>query len=481
MIYGVGVAVSRMAGFIMLPIYTRYLRPADYGVLELLSMTVDVIGLLTTMGLAATIFKFYAQVESARDKDEIVGSAWIMLAGVAAFVLVGGLLASPWLTELVFEPDVPARYFRLFFAIFLFQRLEMVPFLLLRARHMAVMFVILSIGRLLLQLSLSIYFVVIAQRGVEGVLLATLCTSAVSGSGLSIWLIRTVRLSFSRAKALAMLRFGYPLAVYALGNFAMIFSDRYFLNAFAGISDVGIYSLGYRFVGLLSAFAFTPFNQVWQPLRFELAAKPEAADVFPKIFTYMNVAGFSLAILISVFVMDVIRVMADPAFLLAYEPVSILLFATIMFNLVAFTSTGIMHTNRTWIMSYLAAWSVFCVIGLNLLLIPRFGYMGAAWASAGAYLLRYLAMHFFSQRAYPIRYEWARVFRLAYVFVAASLLRVCVGFAPMVAALVADVAIAGSALLAIWLAVLDADERRLFTATIRTPVIRWLGVLRGTA
>ncbi|RME28056.1 MAG: lipopolysaccharide biosynthesis protein, partial [Candidatus Zixiibacteriota bacterium] len=63
-VYMAGQLLSRLISFIMLPIYTRFLTPADYGILELLSMTVDIVAMLAGAGISAALLRFYSEKET---------------------------------------------------------------------------------------------------------------------------------------------------------------------------------------------------------------------------------------------------------------------------------------------------------------------------------------------------------------------------------------------------------------------------------
>src|SRR5262245_33413621 len=97
-IYGLGTVLAKLASFIMLPIYTRYLTPADYGVLELLSMTIDLIGMLTGMTLTASVFPFYTEARSSGKEKEVMTTAAIGVTALAVVTAGVGMLASPLLS-----------------------------------------------------------------------------------------------------------------------------------------------------------------------------------------------------------------------------------------------------------------------------------------------------------------------------------------------------------------------------------------------
>src|SRR5688572_9044388 len=94
LVYTAGIILGKVASFVMLPVYTRYLTPADYGVLELLGMTIDVIGMITGIGLVAGVFKFYSAEEDAAEKNAFMSTAAVSVVGLAAVTsLIGSALA----------------------------------------------------------------------------------------------------------------------------------------------------------------------------------------------------------------------------------------------------------------------------------------------------------------------------------------------------------------------------------------------------
>lgn len=156
LIYGAGIVVGRLAGFLMLPIYTRFLTLSDYGILELLTTTVDFVGTIAAMGVAGAVFKFYVDEETEAGKHTVVSTAAIGLVTTTLVACSLGEAFSPFLSTTVLGQDGHALYFQLFFATHVFQTAENIPLLYLRARGRAVAFVAISVLRLLLALALNI-------------------------------------------------------------------------------------------------------------------------------------------------------------------------------------------------------------------------------------------------------------------------------------------------------------------------------------
>lgn len=458
-VYALGVGITKLAGFIMLPVYTRFLTPADYGVLELLTTTIDLIGTVMGIGIAASVFKFHAEADSTAEQDTIVSTAALSVLVLAIVTSLSGLLASPGLAQLLLRTDSSAIYFRLFFVIYFLQTAESIPLLLLRAQNRSALFVTVSVTKLLSMLSLNIYFVVMLKMGVLGVLLSNLIVSGISSTLLSTYLVRQVGVRFSKPTFMKIARFGHPLVVWFVANFIVLFSDRYFINHYIGPAGVGIYSLAAKFVVVLSAFAFTPFQMIWDPQRFAIAKRPDAGQIYSSVFFYLNLGLAAIALGIGLFVFDTIRVIADPAFRGAAAVVPVLLAAQIIFHWAAFSNFGLFQRNRTQSLAMLAVFGVVAVLGLNFLLIPTLGIQGAALASLGAYSVRFVAVYFFSQRQYRIHYPWSRIARLYAVVGCAVIVRQMVNGLSVTNSLMISALLAITAFTAIYIFVLSDSER----------------------
>jgi O-antigen/teichoic acid export membrane protein len=459
LIYATGEGLTRLVGFVMLPIYTRFLTPADYGVLELLSMTIEVVAMIAGIGIASSVFKFYADAEDSRSGRLVISTATtavILLAAVTAFL---GFLASPLLADLVLGSAGEPLYFRLFFLIYLVQSASAIPFLLLRLEERAVLFVGISLAKLVGMLSLNVFFVVGLEMGVLGILLSNLIVTGASGLGLLVYLYVRTGWGFSAARLRAMVAFGFPMVFWFLGSFILVFSDRYFVNHFTGTEAVGLYSLAYKFAFILSGLAFAPFQMFWDPQRFLIARQENALEIFRRVFLYLNLVIGAVGLVIVLFVEDLLRIMADPAFLPAHRLVPLVVAAQIVYLWTAYTNLGLFLKSKTQVLAMMSGVVVATVLLLNLLLIPRFGTMGAALATLVAYSVRMGGVYFFSQRAYRCEYDWGRIARLYVLFALAFLVRGSFATLPLIESVLLSAAMVLATLALAVRLVLPVEER----------------------
>jgi O-antigen/teichoic acid export membrane protein len=412
LVYTAGIIIGKAASFVMLPVYTRYLSPADYGVLELLGMTLDVIGMITGVGLVTGVFKFFSEAEDPKEKRVVISTAAIGAATLAGLTTLLGLAISPELSKLIFGSTANQGYLRLYFLLFFLQNLEYVPLLLIRAENRSVMFVSINVAKLIVMLSLNILFIVHYGLKIEGAIASSIIAFALSSIGLSTYMIRQIGLHFSREKLRQLLSFGSPLVLWWLGSFVLVFSDRYFVNHYQGTAEVGIYSLAYKFAFLLHALAYGPFETIWTAQRFEVAKRPDATELYTRVFLYLNLIIGGMALVLSLFVRDFLRVMSDPAFLPAYRLVPLLIAAQVVFIWADFWTLGIYIRGKTNAMAAGAMVLVPITLLLNFLLIPRWGMFGAAWATMAAYTVRFLWIYHSAQKHYAIPNRWSNIANL---------------------------------------------------------------------
>ena len=109
LVYTGGVVIGKVASFVMLPVYTRYLTPADYGVLELLGMTIEVIGLITGAGIMGAVFKFYHAEHHQAGKNDVISTAALGVGAIAIMATLVGLIIAPEVSRLTFgsETNLP--------------------------------------------------------------------------------------------------------------------------------------------------------------------------------------------------------------------------------------------------------------------------------------------------------------------------------------------------------------------------------------
>jgi len=414
-IYGVGAAGGKLLGLLLVPIYTRALAPAEYGAMALLAVVASMLLLLGSTGITTALLKFYYRYpEPARDRVLATNATLAVLIFTLPCTLGLAAAAGP-LSRLLVGPGARPEWLLLVAAANLLEALLLVPTTLLRARERAGAYAALSGGRLVLNLGLNVALVVVLGLGVTGVVAGNAATVALLHLTAGVPLLYCLLSLGSVDGALLreLVRYGLPLVPGQAALWALNFSDRFFLQHYASLNQVGLYSLGYAFGFAVAVVALFPFQTAWSPFMFSLAERPEGDRILAGAATYFLALTAFLVLAVSVLGGDVVRLLAPRSYWQASRVIPLVALAYGLLGLALVLCSGILLTRRTEAAGTIYGLGGVINLGLNALLIPPFQQMGAAWATLLSAAVLPLPMYLWARRLHPLPYEWGRLGRLA--------------------------------------------------------------------
>lgn len=409
-IYGLGSVLANAAGIVMLPIYTRFLTPSDYGLLEYLQMMMDVTSIIFGARAFAGVFRIYFDKDDEQHRKSTICTALlsdVVLHALGAVVLIA--LSKP-LAHWVIGDDRFADYIAVFSFGLVTMAMTTVPMIYLRALERPWWFIAISLAKLLCQILLNIYFVVTLGLGARGVIYSTVITGIVVGGGLCFWTLRQTGWSPSKAVCERLLRFGIPFAMAGVGAFYTTYGDRVFIKHFWSLAEVGLYALSYRFAFALAYLVYGTFNQSWAAQAYKVYKEPDGIETFRRVFMLMATTLIVVGTALSVLSRDILRVMADPSFLGAAPAIPILLIAYVARGMGDFCSFGIRYAEKTKYALHASLMSVVVMTVGYLTLIPPLGGVGAAIATLAGMSVEAWWLVRVSERLVPIGFPWRPVF-----------------------------------------------------------------------
>ncbi|HVX39491.1 MAG TPA: oligosaccharide flippase family protein [Gemmatimonadaceae bacterium] len=411
-IYAVGILLNRLASFVMLPLYTRYLTVADYGVIALVETTLDFIAILAGARLTAGLFRYDHDAQSEDERNRITSTSLLLIGAAYAVISAAVCLFAAPLSTLVFHSPDKAFLIRVASAGLFGQSLLLVPLSHARARSRSLLFVGANTAVLVLKIVLNVLFLVPLHLGPLSVFLSNVIAAGAVGAVLVARTIQQVGMHFSGDTARRLARYGLPLVATQVATFVATFGDRYFLQRASDTSTVGLYTLAYQFGFLLYMVGSMPIDQVWEPIRFSLADRPDRDLVLSRAFVYLNILLISTALGITLYVHDVLRAMTQPAFYPAATLVPVILVAYVIQSWTGMQDLGIHVHERTEYIT-LANWvgGAVALIGY-VLLIPRLLGLGAALATIISFTARHLIVRHYSHKLMPVRYDMKPVRRI---------------------------------------------------------------------
>lgn len=411
-LYTIGEVLRSSLSFLLLPIYTRLLTPADYAILGVMSPVFALLSALMALGLPAALVRFYF------DYQDDPATLRRYVGTITLFGLVSGLAGSLLLT--LFGPAIfgwllPNTPFHPFVLITIWNSgitvVSVLALQLLRARQQAQYFISFSLVDFGLTTALIIFFVVGLRMGALGSLWGQLLSAVVMAAP-ALWVLgRAGKLSFSWPLLRSSLRFSLPLLPFILGTWGLNVSDRIVLDGLVSREALGLYTLGYQFGVLLNLIAMA-LNNAWQPFFYQNAGDRKNDAMIGSFITYQVALMVLMALAVAMLAPEVIQIMATPAYQGAAAIVPWIAAGYVMRYLYFFPVNGMLFHKRTGWVAALTILAAALNIGLNLLLAPRFGIMAAAINTLVAFAVLFVMALIIGQRVYPVRYQWGRLLRL---------------------------------------------------------------------
>jgi O-antigen/teichoic acid export membrane protein len=428
-IYGIGHILSRGIGFLLLPLYTNYLTTTEYGLVALIYTFIAFVNILFLYGLDSALLRFYALEEDDQGRRKILSTTLTMSLCTSVIFFLGlYFFASPLSGMLLGQPQA-GGLLRMAAGILFFDTLATMPYLLLRLEERSKRFVGYRFINILINLGLNIYLVAHLGMGVSGVLLSNLIASGFSLLILLPVLWRKMTLRFFPGVAGELLKFGLPFIASGLASMTMELIDRYMLRGMKGLEVVGIYNAGYK-LGLFMLLVVMAFKFAWQPFFLKLGRDEQRArKSFAAVLTYFVLAGGFLLLTVSFFVDQLVRfemaglTVFGPEFWSGTRIVPVILLAYVMMGIYLIFLPGIYLKKRTRYVPLFTGLGAAVNVAGNLILIPRWGIMGAAWATFGGYLAMAVTLYIVVQRIFPVSYQYGRLAKLIFVSVLIYLLR----------------------------------------------------------
>lgn len=481
-LYSIGVLLGRAVSFIMLPVYTRYLSPADYGLISLLDLAVDITAILFTAGTTAGVQRFYFKTSDPLERNKILSTSFLLMIGLASLGAVALSIASPAIWRHGLKGAGASWFIIIAAANFALGVLVSMPQAVAQTKQRATFFVAISLVKLVLQLSFNIFFIVYLRLGPVGLLWSTFLTYVILGGFLAAWLLRQTGVHFDWRIVRDLRRFGVPYQVTWAGSFLLTFGDRFFLQAGPGIATVGIYGMAYQFGFLLQQLGSTPFLNAWNPHRHQLVPLPrEERDArYNRGFLYFNLLLITVATGMAVFIRPVIMVMTTEPYHGAAQLVPVILLAYIAEAWMEVFRFGIDVSEKTKYAPYATWITVAVVLALYAILIPRYGAMGAAAATVLGFALRAVLVYHWARKLWPISWSFDRpllVLGLGVAAAATAWFASPPGLLPQVGAGIAIMLVYS---VVVWRVVLGSNDRAILAKLLRSPSEAWAFATRGS-
>jgi O-antigen/teichoic acid export membrane protein len=409
-VYGAADVFTNVINFLLFPLYIDYLSTTDYGHLALLITFGTVAKVVFRLGLDAGFFRVHYEMDSAEAQRRLAGTVSVFAAAAGLVLFLGVVAAAAPLTQAVLGGEAPSRTWVVLVAADVFAgTFAFVPLNLLRIQDRPGLFSALSVVRHTVNIGLKVLLVT-RGWGVAGILWSDLLATVVFALCLAPILLRHARPAFDRAALREVLAFGLPKVPHGFLVQVLNVADRKILDLFVTRAEVGLYQTGYTF-GAGVKFALSAFEPAWSPFVYAQIRRPRARETLARVATWAFAAFVWVALAVAVLGRELLVLMTatNPTYRAGAPVIPVVALAYLLHGAFLLTSVGIGIEKRARYYPVVTAAAAAVNLSLNFALIPRWGMMGAAWATVAAYATMAVLGATLSHRLYPIPFEWGRL------------------------------------------------------------------------
>ncbi len=400
-------------GLVLVPVYSRHLTAAQFGVLSLLTVTLTLVTITLSFGLNHAFFRHYYETDDPAHRRRIVGSTLLFLSLSSLAVTSLLYLIAPQISAAVLSGDASkAGLMRLIFVIGFFEVITIVPDSILRANFQSARYSALNIVAFVFQLALISYLVLIVDASVENVLIGRLVGTALEAVLFFVVVRRDLSLSFSSSELRAMLAFGSPLIFGQIAFNLFMMIDRFFLAHYSTRAEVGVYSMANNLVSIVTLLVTVPFSQVWTVMRFSVMNEEGAGEYYSRVLTYIVFVSMWLALGVAAVGGDGLLLFSLKGYWPAARIIPLLALGAVLDSGSRVLNIGITMKKRTIFAPLVIAAALVVNVALNFLLIPRYGAVGATISTVLSYFVFCALRYWASNMFFKVSYEWGRVFTL---------------------------------------------------------------------
>jgi O-antigen/teichoic acid export membrane protein len=415
-IYSIGNLSTKLIGLVLLPLFTEYLTTSEYGVLAILEVTSQIMIGVLALNLPLAMLRWASSEKDTIQQKSIVFTTIVAIVLIIAFQLLLLLPNTKYFSQLLFSSNHYSDYFLYLFITVAFGIYNGIPLNLIRVKEKAIHFIIVSAIKFTTILALNIYLIAFLNMGVKGIVISQLVGEIVLFIITIPLISKNIVIKFDVNSFQEMLKYGFPLILSTVSTYAFSFGDRYILKYYLNDASVGIYAMGYKIAGIINMLVLQSFQLGFLPIAYKKLGDKDEGRFFSKILTYYSLLLVFVALLISFFSKELLQILAQREdYWIAYTVVPIIAFSFVLKGIQYTFALSFHYSKKTSYNAIIVLLTAVINLSLNIILIQKIGYLGAAYSMFISVLFMLLVSYHFGNKVYPIPYELKKIFLVVIV------------------------------------------------------------------
>lgn len=426
MIYGISSVVARFINYLLVPFYTKFFAPGEYGIIGLIYAAIIFLNVIFTFGMESAYLRYAAERE--RSKRVFVTLQLFLLISASLLVLIFWWM-NPLISPLMSLDSGGEHLFLMMLSILWLDALGIVPFAELRLIRKAWIYAFIRLGNVIINVGLNLYLVIVLGMGLEAILISNIIASGFSLIALLIFTGNMLTAKPDMALMMRALRFGIPYIPAGLAYAINEVVDRFFLNQmtqeditriygaeYTAEEITGIYNACYK-IAIFMMLIVQMFRMAWQPFFMRHAKSDQLKPTLTRVFTLFNFGAATVFMFVSIFVAEIVSVrvpvldatIIDSRYWMGLHIIPFLLMAYWFQGWYANFMPGIFIKEQTKKLPLITLLGSILTISLNYILVPKIGMMGSAIATLSCYFGMSLLLLYHSRKAMHVDYQFMKI------------------------------------------------------------------------
>lgn len=416
--------VPRLLNYLLVPFYTILVfNKSEYGQITELYAYVAILLVILTYGMETAFFRF-ANKEKEGIKVYNTALSSILITSLIFLALVIVFLKD--ISKLI-QYSGHHEYILLIALIVVIDAFTALPFALLRFKDDAKRFSIIRILSVSINISFNILFLVALPKWfpeetgkmyfyqetnkIVFVFIANLIGSF--STVILLWReLKVFRFNINKALLRSLLSYGLPVLVIGFAGMVNEVSDKILLKYFlsdpsTAVEQIGVYGANYKLAILMMLF-IQMFRFAAEPFFFAEAKKIDAKKTYGIVMNWFVIFTWFIFLGVSLY-LDVFKYFIGPSFWAGLSIVPIILAAKLFLGIFYNLSVWYKLTNKTLYGAIIAIFGSLVTIVLNIVLIPKYGYIGSAWANFACYFSMMVISWYWGRKIYKVNYNLKKI------------------------------------------------------------------------
>lgn len=406
-LYGIGATFSRCLIIIQVPLFAAFLTPLEFGVLDILNITMTMLNLSVALEISQAVAIYYSESKNQESKISYTSTALWFTIFMYSIFCVCALPFSEIIAKYLFGNTAYEYVIPIFIATTISQALFQFMQNQLRWMLKPITYFFINFMHGILSLGLSAILVFKLNLNVYGVIAAQGFASIICAMS-TLWIIRSTfsfRLDLTKLKE--MLAFSLPLVPSSISIFLAIYIDRLCIKQLIGLEAVGHYGVAHRLASLVGIL-IAGFSSAITPLIYNFYENEDTPTSVATLLRFYMLIGILMVLFMGSFSKELILLFSSPTYESVHETLPTISSSLIMGSAYIF-APGLAVKKRTILVAVISIIAALLNLYLNIALIPLYGIHGSAFATLISATFVFIGWVVLGHKLYPIPFEWLRI------------------------------------------------------------------------